>query len=140
MTTSVVSGLVGHAPKRTVPAVTFSGAFQCLGLVNDSANIDTLSAFSHTDRGFEIRVVLLTSVSIGDVGLFRTHNDAAAFAQSRQSTNSIGPEAGQGVPKDAMGWASSSLTTSSSQSGRSWTSPQILRPRPSTVSVGRSDR
>ena len=76
---SLLSGFVPHGPKRIIPSVTISGAYQCVGLPVSSSDITSMLAFSKTLVGFELRLTLNKAVTSGQAGLVRTQNDAAAF-------------------------------------------------------------
>ena len=72
------SAFLRHEAKRRVPDVSISGDFQLLGLGIDQNDIVSINAFSQTDSGFEMRVVISETRAAGTAGLVRSENDPNA--------------------------------------------------------------
>jgi len=76
---TILSGYISFKRKRVPPAISFEGDFQCLGVVNNHDHIASLTAFSVSPSGFELRAQLSVNVASGAAGVFRASNDASAM-------------------------------------------------------------
>lgn len=77
--TTMLVGYLVHTPMRAIPTVTFHGNFQILGFDVASEDMASMTAFTQTNRGFELRILLNNTVAAQSSGLLRTENYPDAY-------------------------------------------------------------